>query len=112
MAFLPVPIQVLWLLPRNGAIAILKVYRKFISPLYGDVCKYYPTCSHYSLNAIRERGLFLGVILTAWRLIRCNPWSEGGIDQVPSAKRIQCVASETDWALPITKRGTAWTSLL
>jgi len=46
-------------------------------------CKYHPTCSQYALDAFRERGLFTGAWLTAWRLLRCNPWSHGGVDYVP-----------------------------
>lgn len=68
------------MLPRNLAIAIMKVYRKIISPLYGQVCKYYPTCSHYALESYKSVGFVKGTVLTAWRLLRCNPWSSGGID--------------------------------
>jgi putative membrane protein insertion efficiency factor len=66
----------------------LKGYRKFISPLYGDVCRYYPTCSAYGLGQIQQRGVIIGSVLTAARIVRCNPWSQGGIDQVkPSNQR-------------------------
>lgn len=70
-----------WLLPRNISIGIMKGYRKFISPLYGDVCRYYPTCSDYTLQTIQNRGIILGVILGSWRILRCNPWNLGGIDK-------------------------------
>lgn len=73
----------LWLLPRNAAILVMKVYRRLISPLYGDVCRYYPSCSRYSMEAYQQRGLLLGIVLTVWRLLRCNPFSGGGIDDVP-----------------------------
>lgn len=46
-------------------------------------CKYHPSCSQYALDAFRERGLIVGVGLTVWRLLRCNPWSHGGVDPVP-----------------------------
>ncbi|MCW2922055.1 MAG: rane protein insertion efficiency factor YidD [Thermoleophilia bacterium] len=46
-------------------------------------CKYHPSCSQYCLDAVRQRGVFAGVALAAWRLLRCNPWSLGGIDHVP-----------------------------
>ena len=75
------------LLPRNAAIALIVVYRKLISPLYGDVCRYYPSCSGYGLGEIQSRGLLVGVVRTAWRILRCNPWSSGGVDepsQLPS----------------------------
>jgi putative membrane protein insertion efficiency factor len=72
----------IWLLPRNAVILFLKGYRKFISPLYGDVCRYHPTCSAYGLGQIQQRGLIQGSALTIGRIVRCNPWSSGGIDQV------------------------------
>ena len=62
-------------------------YRTFVSPLLGPRCKYHPTCSRYALDAIREVGVTRGLILAAWRLLRCNPWSHGGVDHV-SDRRI------------------------
>ncbi len=64
-------------------ILLIKFYKKFISPLFGQRCKYYPSCSSYSLEAYRRHGFFKGTILSAWRLLRCNPWSNGGVDYVP-----------------------------
>ena len=58
-------------------------YRKFISPLLPPSCKYYPSCSSYALDAYEEHGLIKGTVLTVWRLLRCNPWSLGGVDYVP-----------------------------
>lgn len=72
----------LWLLPRNLIIGFLILYRKFISPLYGDVCRYYPSCSSYGLQQFQQRGVALGAILTVWRILRCNPFSKGGVDEV------------------------------
>ncbi len=66
-------------------IGLLKVYRAIISPLYGPVCKYYPSCSAYSLEAVHTHGAWKGTILTAKRLARCHPWSAGGYDPVPAA---------------------------
>ena len=48
-----------------------------------DKCKYYPTCSSYALTAYEKHGFIKGTILTVWRLLRCNPWSLGGVDKVP-----------------------------
>lgn len=59
------------------------LYQKLISPLFPARCKYYPTCSRYALEAYRMHGAFWGTILAAWRLLRCNPWSLGGVDHVP-----------------------------
>jgi putative membrane protein insertion efficiency factor len=71
------------LLPRNIVVALLKVYRAVISPLYGDVCRYYPSCSAYALGAVQEHGVVRGGALAARRLARCHPWAEGGVDDVP-----------------------------
>ncbi|MBQ6946129.1 MAG: membrane protein insertion efficiency factor YidD [Ruminococcus sp.] len=65
------------------ALALIKFYRKFISPLFPPVCKYYPTCSCYAMRAFEKFGFFRGTALTVWRILRCNPWSMGGIDHVP-----------------------------
>lgn len=71
----------LFLAPRNLVIAPILVWRKLISPLYGDVCRYYPSCSSYGLQQIQRRGLVIGIPLTVWRILRCNPWSAGGVDE-------------------------------
>jgi putative membrane protein insertion efficiency factor len=72
----------LYLFPRNIFIALVLVYRKLISPLYGDVCRYYPSCSSYGLTQLQRHGILKGIPLTAWRILRCNPWSKGGVDEV------------------------------
>jgi len=61
-------------------ILLLRGYQKLISPFFAPRCKYYPTCSQYSIDAIRAYGSIRGVAMTAWRLIRCNPLSHGGVD--------------------------------
>jgi len=71
------------LIPRNVVIALLRVYRAVISPLYGQVCRYYPSCSAYGLGAVQEHGVVRGGWLTAKRLGRCHPWADGGIDDWP-----------------------------
>ena len=55
-------------------------YRLLVSPLLGPRCKYHPTCSRYALDALREHGAVRGLVLAAWRVLRCNPWSHGGVD--------------------------------
>ncbi|RXW32712.1 membrane protein insertion efficiency factor YidD [Propioniciclava flava] len=74
-------------------IGLLKAYRAVISPLYGDVCKFHPTCSAYALDAVRIHGAVKGTWLTMKRLVRCHPWSLGGIDPVPTtdAQKVQRV---------------------
>jgi putative membrane protein insertion efficiency factor len=71
------------LLPRNICVPILRAYRAVISPLYGDVCRYYPSCSAYALGAIQEHGVVKGVTLGTLRIARCHPWAAGGVDDVP-----------------------------
>jgi uncharacterized protein len=58
----------------------IHAYRVLVSPLLGPRCKYHPTCSQYAIEAIREWGAARGFVLAAWRLLRCNPWSQGGVD--------------------------------
>jgi putative membrane protein insertion efficiency factor len=77
-------IEFTWLIPRNAVVALVLGYRKLISPLYGDVCRYYPTCSAYGLGQFQQRGVVVGSVLTVWRILRCNPWSAGGVDLVSS----------------------------
>jgi putative membrane protein insertion efficiency factor len=68
-------------------LALIKVYQWTIIPLLGPVCRYYPSCSHYGYTAIDVHGAVKGSALTAWRILRCNPWSPGGVDHVPPRKR-------------------------
>ena len=66
-------------------IAFVKVWRTVVSPLYGDVCKFYPTCSAYGLEALQLHGAVKGSWLIVRRLVRCHPWSTGGVDPVPGS---------------------------
>jgi len=76
-----------WLLPRNVGVLLIRAYRAVVSPLYGDVCRYYPSCSAYGLGSVQHRGLVVGSFLTGWRILRCNPWSRGGVDDVRMPRR-------------------------
>lgn len=69
-----------WLL-----IGFVRLWRAVISPLYGDVCKFHPTCSSYGLTALEVHGALKGSWLIVRRLVRCHPWSLGGHDPVPGA---------------------------
>jgi putative membrane protein insertion efficiency factor len=60
----------------------IRLYQRFVSPAIPKRCKYYPSCSEYSVQAVRRYGVLRGVVLAAWRLLRCNPWSHGGVDFV------------------------------
>jgi putative membrane protein insertion efficiency factor len=64
-------------------IGFIKAWRALISPLYGQVCRYHPTCSAYALAAITEHGAVRGTWLSVRRIARCHPWAAGGYDPVP-----------------------------
>jgi putative membrane protein insertion efficiency factor len=67
---------------RPVAVAPIRAYQRLISPLFASRCKYYPSCSDYAAQAIERFGILRGLVLAAWRLLRCNPWSRGGFDPV------------------------------
>ena len=67
-------------------IGLLKAYRFAISPLYGQVCRYHPTCSAYALEAVTVHGSIKGTWLAVRRIGRCHPWAAGGYDPVPAKK--------------------------
>jgi putative membrane protein insertion efficiency factor len=69
------PLRLLVLLP-------LRAYQRVFSPVLGNRCKYYPSCSEYAAQAIERFGILRGLVLAGWRLLRCNPWSHGGFDPV------------------------------
>jgi putative membrane protein insertion efficiency factor len=76
-------------------IAFIKVYQYTLSPLLGPRCRYYPSCSHYAVDALREHGALRGLGLATWRLLRCNPFSNGGYDPVPP-RRGECAHEPGD----------------
>jgi uncharacterized protein len=59
---------------------LVRGYQRLLSPLLPARCKYHPSCSQYALDAFREYGLARGLVLAVWRLLRCNPWTHGGVD--------------------------------
>jgi uncharacterized protein len=83
-------------------IGLLKAYRFAISPLYGQVCRYHPTCSAYALEAVQKHGAMRGTWLAMRRVARCHPWAAGGFDPVPPRQ---------DRALKIRRSSTASTAL-
>ena len=64
-------------------IFFINLYRKFISPLKPPCCRFTPTCSAYAIEALKKRGVIVGSLLAAFRILRCNPFSRGGYDPVP-----------------------------
>lgn len=81
----------IWSIPRCFLQGLIIVYQKTLSLDHGffakyypyRVCKYYPTCSQYGYEAIGRFGVLRGGCMTVWRILRCNPWSHGGVDEVP-----------------------------
>ena len=71
---------------RAIAVAPIRLYQRVISPALPQRCRYYPSCSEYAVQAVRSYGILRGLVLAAWRLLRCNPWSPGGVDFVEDQK--------------------------
>ena len=72
--------------PARLVVAVIGVYRRWLSPLMGRHCRFEPTCSAYAVEAVRKHGAARGVTLAVWRIARCHPWSPGGVDHVPAAR--------------------------
>ena len=67
---------------RGILVAPIRLYQRTLSPALPARCKYHPSCSEYAVQAVRRYGVVRGVVLAGWRLLRCNPWSHGGVDFV------------------------------
>lgn len=67
----------------SALLGLVRGYQRAISPLFPPRCRFYPSCSHYAVEAIRDRGAATGTVLAAYRVLRCNPWARGGVDHVP-----------------------------
>ena len=67
---------------RSIAVFPIRLYQRVLSPAFGSRCRYYPSCSEYAAQAITRFGILRGLVLAGWRLLRCNPWSHGGVDLV------------------------------
>ena len=72
---------------RRALLACIRFYRRRISPLFPPLCRFYPTCSAYALEAVQVHGALKGGLLALWRLMRCNILFPGGYDPVPPPKR-------------------------
>jgi len=92
------------LLPRNAILALLHGYRATISHTYGDVCKYYPSCSAYAVGAVQQHGAVKGAALTAARLARCHPWAVGGVDDVPRHENFRYELTRHGFVVPAPTR--------
>ena len=72
---------------KNMFILMIRFYQKFISPIKPPTCRFYPTCSHYGIEAIQRFGILKGGYLTIKRILKCHPFHPGGIDLVPEKKK-------------------------
>jgi putative membrane protein insertion efficiency factor len=68
---------------KNILIGVIKLYQWTIGPVIGETCRFYPSCSHYGVEALKKHGALKGSWLTIKRICRCHPWNPGGIDPVP-----------------------------
>lgn len=64
-------------------VALIRLYKRFLSPLLPPSCRFTPSCSRYTVEAIQKHGALRGSLLGAWRILRCNPFGKGGYDPVP-----------------------------
>jgi hypothetical protein len=74
---------------RSVAVALIRCYQLALSPLLPPACRFYPSCSNYALDAVREHGALRGGWLALRRLARCNPWHPGGVDFVPGNRAME-----------------------
>ena len=74
--------------PARLLLLLLKGYQRFISPMTPPTCKFYPSCSQYAVIAVQRHGAIRGTGLAVWRVLRCNPWNLGGVDDVPPARSV------------------------
>ncbi|MFD1213708.1 membrane protein insertion efficiency factor YidD [Arthrobacter sp. GCM10027362] len=93
-------LRLLWGLPQQTLILLLKAYRRLVSPLYGQVCRFFPSCSAYALEAVTVHGAVRGTCLAARRLARCHPWNDGGVDHVPASARYERMLRENPARTP------------
>jgi putative membrane protein insertion efficiency factor len=91
------------LLPRNAVLALLHGYRATISHAYGDVCRYYPSCSAYAVGAVQQHGAVKGSLLAAARIARCHPWAAGGVDDPPAHKNFRFELTPRGYVVPLRK---------
>jgi putative membrane protein insertion efficiency factor len=81
---------------RTVVLGSISAYQRVISPATPRHCKYEPTCSRYAAQAVREFGILRGLLLTAWRVLRCNPFSHGGFDPVSAQRLFRVPTTEVD----------------
>jgi len=70
-------------------IKLIKVYKFLLSPLLGDTCRYFPTCSDYSIESLQKHGFLKGLLLSLKRILSCHPWGKGGFDPVQKEMKVK-----------------------
>ncbi|WP_028051103.1 membrane protein insertion efficiency factor YidD [Cellulomonas sp. URHD0024] len=73
--------------PSRLLLMAIRGYQRYISPMTPPTCRFYPSCSQYAVIAVQRHGALRGTYLAVWRILRCNPWNPGGVDDVPAAHR-------------------------
>jgi len=67
---------------RRVIIIIIKAYKRYISPILPDSCRFYPSCSQYAIDAVQKYGFMRGIVIASYRILRCNPFNRGGYDPI------------------------------
>jgi putative membrane protein insertion efficiency factor len=83
-------------LPSLVAQLPIRLYQWLVSPMLGERCRYYPSCSDYASQALKRFGILRGTVLAGWRVLRCNPWSRGGFDPVEAQRLFSSRAPAPD----------------
>lgn len=90
-------------LPALLLLGFFRTWQLLVSPLYGQTCRFYPSCSAYGVEAVRRHGAVRGAWLTARRLLRCHPWNPGGVDPVPPTGRTACSDGHDESVPPLRR---------
>ena len=90
---------------RHAAVWLIRGYQAYLSPVLPARCRFVPSCSEYGAQAITHYGLLRGGLLTAWRLLRCNPFHPGGLDPPIPAGRLEEAGLETNASRQVSERG-------
>jgi uncharacterized protein len=87
-------------------VLVIRLYQVTLGPLFGNCCRFYPSCSNYCIQAIRKHGCIVGLCLGAWRLLRCNPFNDGGVDFVPEPEALRARVRQA-----LARVGQRWTGM-
>jgi putative membrane protein insertion efficiency factor len=80
--------------PRELLVAVVRLYQRALSPLFGDTCRFHPSCSHYMIGTLKENGALVGLLDGTLRLLRCHPFHPGGLDE---PRRIHIFPLRNPW---------------